>query len=46
MLELVQQEFMSIIIGEGRNNFLIEYYENREEDQSTELTSEDWASLN
>jgi segregation and condensation protein A len=46
MLELVQQKFMSIIIGEGRNNFLIEYNENREEDQSTELTSEDWASLN
>ncbi len=46
MLELVQQKFMSIIIGEGRNNFLIEYNENREEDQSTELTSEDWASMN
>jgi segregation and condensation protein A len=46
MLELVQQKFVSIIIGEGRNNFLIEYNENREEDQSTELTSEDWASLN
>lgn len=46
MLELVQQKFMSIIIGEGRNNFLIEYNENREEDQSTELTSDDWANLN
>jgi segregation and condensation protein A len=46
MLELVQQKFMSIIIGEGRNNFLIEYNENREEDQSTELTSEDWANMN
>ncbi len=46
MLELVQQKFMSIIIGEGRNNFLIEYNENREEDQSTSLTSEDWAILN
>ncbi len=46
MLELVQQKFMSIIIGEGRNNFLIEYNENREEDQSTELTSEDWSNLN
>ncbi len=46
MLELVQQKFMSIIIGEGRNNFLIEYNENREEDQSTELTSDDWATLN
>ena len=46
MLELVQQKFMSIIIGEGRNNFLIEYNENREEDQSTELTLDDWTNLN
>lgn len=46
MLELVQQKYMSIIIGEGRNNFLIEYNENREEDQSTELTSDDWTNLN
>jgi segregation and condensation protein A len=46
MLELVQQKYMSIIIGEGRNNFLVEYNENREEDQSTELTSEDWTNLN
>lgn len=46
MLELVQQKFMSIIIGEGRNNFLIEYNENREEDQSTALTSDDWTNLN
>jgi segregation and condensation protein A len=46
MLELVQQKYMSIIIGEGRNNFLVEYNENREEDQSTELTSDDWTNLN
>ena len=46
MLELVQQKYMSIIIGEGRNNFLIEYNENREEDQSTELTLDDWTNLN
>lgn len=27
LLELVQQRFLSIIIGEGRNNFIIEYNE-------------------
>lgn len=46
MLELVQQKYISIIIGEGRNNFLIEYNESREEDQSTELTADDWTNLN
>ena len=46
MLELVQQKFISIITGEGRNNFLIEYNEHREEDQSTELTADDWTNLN
>ena len=44
MLELVQQKYMSILIGEGRNNFIIEYNEYREEDQSTELTQEDWTN--
>lgn len=46
MLELVQQKYMSIIIGEGRNNFIIEYNENREEDQSTMLTEDDWTNPN
>jgi segregation and condensation protein A len=46
MLELVQQKYMSIIIGEGRNNFIIEYNEHREEDQSTTLTSDDWGGMN
>lgn len=32
MLELVQQRYMMIVTGEGRNNFLIEYNEQREED--------------
>jgi segregation and condensation protein A len=44
MLELVQQKFMTIIIGEGRNNFIIEYNEHREEDQSTALTQDDWTN--
>ena len=32
LLELAQQRYMSIITGEGRNNFIIEFNENREED--------------
>lgn len=32
LLELVQQKYMTIMIGEGRNNFIVEYNENREED--------------
>ncbi|HXS36098.1 MAG TPA: segregation/condensation protein A [Flavipsychrobacter sp.] len=32
MLELIQQKYMSILIGTGRNNFIIEWNPNREED--------------
>ena len=32
MLELVQAKYMFIMVGEGRNNFIIEFNENREED--------------
>jgi segregation and condensation protein A len=32
LLELVQQKYMSIITGEGRNNFILEFNENREAD--------------
>ncbi len=32
ILELVQQNYLAIIIGEGRNNFIIEYNDNRQED--------------
>ncbi len=46
MLELVQQKFMTLMVGEGRNNFIIEYNEHREEDQSTTLTAEDWTQWN
>lgn len=31
MLELIQMHFMSIMIGDGRNNFIVEWNENREE---------------
>ena len=30
LLELAQQRFMSILVGEGKNNFIIEWNENRE----------------
>lgn len=32
LLELVQQRFMTLLTGEGRNNFIIEWNENREEE--------------
>jgi len=32
LLELIQQKYMSIIIGDGKNNFIVEFNENREED--------------
>jgi segregation and condensation protein A len=38
LLELVQQKFLKIIIGEGKNNFLIEY--NDPENRLAELEDE------
>lgn len=38
MLELVQQQYMSIVTGEGRNNFIIEWNENRAEDTASLFT--------
>jgi segregation and condensation protein A len=32
MLELVQQKYMTIMMGEGRNNFILEFNENRVEE--------------
>ncbi len=46
MLELVQQKYLQIIIGEGRNNFIIEFNENREEEVHNPLTAEDFEHLN
>lgn len=46
MLELVQQKYLQIITGEGRNNFIIEYNENREEEIQHPLTPEDFSHLN
>ena len=36
MLELIQQKFFSILIGTGRNNFILEWNDNREQDQFEE----------
>jgi len=38
LLELSQQKYMTIMVGEGRNNFIVEWNENREEDVETEIT--------
>ena len=46
LLELVQQKFMMLVTGEGRNNFIIEYNENREEDTSTPLNYDEMISFN
>lgn len=34
LLELVQLNYLNIMIGEGRNNFIIEWNENRQEDEA------------
>ena len=38
LLELIQLKYMSILTGEGRNNFLIEWNEDREEDIKIEFS--------
>ena len=32
LLELSQQQYMSLLVGEGMNNFIVEWNENRAED--------------
>jgi segregation and condensation protein A len=47
LLELVQLRFMSLLTGEGRNNFIVEWNENREEEiQGLLPGEEDTATLN
>lgn len=36
MLELIQQKFLTILMGEGRNNFIVEWNEGREEPMEEE----------
>ena len=37
MLELIQGKYFFILTGEGRNNFIVEYNENREEEVPAEI---------
>ena len=46
MLELIQQKFLSILIGTGRNNFIVEWNESREEDIEGLLPGEELPILN
>jgi len=46
LLELVQQRFMTLLTGEGRNNFIIEWNENREEEVQGLLPGEEAIPLN
>jgi segregation and condensation protein A len=34
LLELSQQKFMKLLVGPGMNNFIVEWNENREEDEA------------
>jgi segregation and condensation protein A len=34
MLELVQQKYMTLMVGEGMNNFIVEFNENRQEEDN------------
>jgi segregation and condensation protein A len=46
MLELIQQKFLQILLGEGRNNFIIEWNNERPEEPATGLTDTDLINLN
>ena len=37
ILELTQQKFLTVLVGEGRNNFILEWNENRVEDEFIDL---------
>ena len=46
LLELSQQKYMRLVVGEGRNNFIIEWNENREEDPTQpELSNENFGDF-
>ena len=46
LLELSQQRFILIVTGEGRNNFIVEYNKNREDDTSVPLDYNELTSFN
>jgi len=45
LLELVQQKYMLLVTGEGRNNFIIEYNDSREDDISATLDYHEMTSF-
>src|SRR5688572_16455457 len=45
MLELVQQKYLMLVTGEGRNNFIIEFNEHREEDLDSPLDYNEMTSF-
>lgn len=46
LLELSQQKYLVIISGEGRNNFIVEFNENREEENNITLDYNEMTSFN
>ena len=46
LLELVQQHYMTLLTGEGRNNFIIEWNENRQEEIPGLFPGEETPTLN
>ena len=38
LLELIQQKFMTIMVGDGRNNFIIEWNEDRKEEEDIQIS--------
>ena len=46
LLELSQQKYLIIISGEGRNNFIVEYNESREQETNTTLDYNEMTSFN
>jgi len=46
LLEMIQQKFLKIMIGEGRNNFIIEYNEDHDEDQLERISEGELSQLN
>ena len=45
LLELAQQKYLMIVSGEGRNNFIVAFNENREEENSTTLDYNEMTSF-
>ncbi len=46
LLELAQQKYLKVVTGEGRNNFIVEYNENREEENEAPLDYNEMTSFN